>query len=184
VVAAGLTTSSRADIPDGSPNPTPEGPPLMNALARVAVCVTALFALSLSACTHPKSDAAKSAGSDATIHVNPGGPGNTPTSVRPSGTVPKHFWVNYEFEPAGRRDWVNAGKGKWEERWASGTVVKYMEDGPFDTGGYNGIMVHPEAGGDYVLLPYGGVGAMLRTRPTKTARNWSYLAEIAGVVKQ
>jgi hypothetical protein len=154
----------------------------MNALARVVVCATAFSALPLCACTHQRPHDAKPA--DAAIHVSPGGPGNTPTGVTPTGTVPHHFWINYDFEPAGRRDWVNVGRGKWEERWANGTVVKYVEDGPYDIGGYNGIMVHPEAGGDYVLLPYGGVGAMVRTRPTKTARNWSNLAEIAGVVKQ
>jgi hypothetical protein len=150
----------------------------MNTFLRGVLCAAALLALA-AGCKHEPKPAP-----DTTLRVTPGGPGNTPTSVTASGTVPKHFWVNYEFEPAGRRDWVNVGKGNWEERWANGTVVKYVEDGPYNIGGYNGIMVHPEAGGDYVLLPYGGVGEMLHTRPTKSGRNWSNLAEIAGVVAQ
>src|SRR3954451_22697495 len=146
----------------------PKGSTPMTVLPRHAAFVAAFVTLVILGCTHQgSSHDAKSA--DTTIHVNPGGPGNTPTSVTPTGTVPRHFWVNYDFEPKGRRDWVNVGKGKWEERWSDGTVVKYVEDEPYDIGGYNGIMVHPEAGGDYVLLPYGGVGAMVHTRPTKTA---------------
>ena len=96
----------------------------------------------------------------------------------------KHFWLNYPYEPAGRADWHNRGGGKWEERPPDGKTYTYNEVGPYDAGGYQGLVVRRDDNGQDILIPHEAAGSMLRFRPAQGGRNWMNYGQIEGVGKK